>query len=72
VHFAVTMVFGLVIGLVTPPVGSCLYVGSAISGLQINQFIPDLVPFVLAIVFVLILIMYVPELVTFVPNFLLR
>jgi len=72
VHFAVTMVFGLVIGLVTPPVGSCLYVGSAISGLQINQFLPDLVPFVLAIVFVLILIMYVPELVTFVPNFLLR
>lgn len=72
VHFAVTMVFGLVIGLVTPPVGSCLYVGSAISGLQISQFFKDEVRFLCAIIFVLVLLMYVPELVTFLPNLLLR
>lgn len=72
VHFAVTMVFGFVIGLVTPPVGSCLYVGASISGLQINQFFNDEVPFIISIIFVLILLMYVPELVTFIPNFLLR
>jgi len=72
VHFAVTMVFGFVIGLVTPPVGSCLYVGSAISGLQISQFFKDEVRFLCAIIFVLVLLMYVPELVTFLPNLLLR
>jgi len=72
VHFAVTMVFGLVIGLITPPVGSCLYVGSAISGLQISEFFMDEVRFLCAIIFVLVLLMYIPELVTFLPNLLLR
>jgi tripartite ATP-independent transporter DctM subunit len=71
VHFAVTMVFGFVIGLVTPPVGSCLYVGAAISGLQINQFLRDEIPFVLGIIVILIIIMYIPELVTYIPEVLL-
>ena len=67
-HFAVTMVFGLAIGLATPPVGSCLFIGSAISGLSVEQFTKDLIPFIVVMIGVLIAIAYVPWLVEFVPN----
>ncbi|WP_319560223.1 TRAP transporter large permease [Marispirochaeta sp.] len=68
VHFTITMVFGFVIGLITPPVGSCLYVGAAISGLRVEQFIKDLVPFIVAISLVLLLVAFFPPIVEFVPN----
>jgi len=68
VHFTITMVFGFVIGLITPPVGSCLYVGAAISGLRVEQFIKDLVPFIIAISLVMVLIAFFPPLVEFLPN----
>ncbi len=70
VHFTVTMVFGFVIGLITPPVGSCLYVGAAISGLRVEQFLKDLIPFIIAISIILVLIAFVPPLVEFIPNLL--
>jgi TRAP-type C4-dicarboxylate transport system permease large subunit len=72
VHFAVVMVFGLAIGLATPPVGSCLFVGAAISGIGVEKFTKDLIPFILAMILVLILIAFVPVLVTFVPEVMLR
>ena len=72
VHFAVVMVFGLTIGLATPPVGSCLYVGAAISGLRIDEFARDLIPYILAMTVILFVIAYVPSLVTFIPNFALQ
>ncbi len=71
IHFAVVMVFGFAIGLITPPVGSCLYVGAAISGLKIEEFAKDLIPFIISIVFVLFLIAYIPPLVTYLPELLL-
>lgn len=67
-HFAVVMVFGLAIGLATPPVGSCLFVGSAISGLAIEQFAKDLLPFIAAMVVVLFLLAYIPALVLWFPS----
>ncbi|ORC36886.1 hypothetical protein B4O97_04480 [Marispirochaeta aestuarii] len=70
VHFTITMVFGFVIGLITPPVGSCLYVGAAISGLRVEQFLRDLIPFIIAISLVLVLIAFFPPVVEFVPNLL--
>ena len=72
VHFAVTMVFGLALGLATPPVGSCLYVGSAISGLPVDKFAKDLVPFVISIIVVLFLIAYFPPLITFLPSLFMK
>ena len=50
VHFAVVMVFGFAIGLATPPVGSCLYVGAAIAGIGVDKFARDLIPFILAMI----------------------
>ena len=72
VHFAVTMVFGFAIGLITPPVGSCLYVAAAVSGLRVEEFVKDLIPFIVMITLILVLIAFVPSLVTFIPNLLLN
>jgi TRAP-type C4-dicarboxylate transport system permease large subunit len=66
------MVFGLAIGLATPPVGSCLYVGAAIAGIGVEKFTKDLIPFIIAMILVLILIAFIPPLVTFVPEVMLR
>lgn len=68
IHFTVTMVMGLSIGLATPPVGSCLFVGSAISGLSVEKFTKDLLPFLLAMVVALVVVAYVPMLTEYLPS----
>lgn len=67
-HFTVTMVMGLSIGLATPPVGSCLFVGSAISGLSVEKFTRDLLPFLLAMVVALVVVAYLPVLTEYLPS----
>ncbi len=67
-HFTVTMVMGLSIGLATPPVGSCLFVGSAISGLSVEKFTKDLLPFLLAMVIALFTVAYIPTLTEYLPS----
>jgi len=60
VHFGVIMVANLALGLITPPVGACLYVGSVVSGLKVEQMIKDLIPFYIMLILALILIILVP------------
>jgi tripartite ATP-independent transporter DctM subunit len=62
VHFGVIMVTNLALGLITPPVGACLYIGSVVSGLKIEQMIRDLLPFYLVLLLALILIILIPVL----------
>jgi len=60
-HFGVIMVANLALGLITPPVGACLYIGSVISGLKIEQIIRHLVPFYIMLLIALIAIILLPE-----------
>ena len=63
-HFGVIMVMNLALGLITPPVGACLYMGSVVSGLSIEQIIKQLKPFYLLLLILVILIILFPELST--------
>lgn len=63
IHFGVVMVMNLCIGLMTPPVGAVLYIGSGFSRLSIYRLSQGMFPFILVMVGVLFLITYVPELV---------
>ena len=67
-HFTVVMVYTFIIGLVTPPIGSVLYVGVALSGLSVDKFVKSLMPFVLAMIGVVFLMAFVPIIVTLVPS----
>ena len=68
VVFGVTMVYGLVIGLITPPVGNVLYVGIGISKITLLDLLKKIWPMVVAYIFILFLITLVPDLILFLPN----
>jgi C4-dicarboxylate transporter DctM subunit len=68
VHFGVVMVLNLMIGMLTPPIGLNLMVLSAISGVEVMRIFRAAVPYIWALLTVLILITYVPWLTMFVPQ----
>ncbi len=68
VHFGIIMVLNLCLGLCTPPVGSVLFVGCAISGISISRVIKPLLPFFLALLTALLLVTFIPEISLLVPR----
>ncbi|PWW12914.1 TRAP transporter large permease [Mangrovibacter plantisponsor] len=70
VHFGIMMVANLCIGLLTPPVGSALFVGCSISGVKLQNLIKPLLPFYAALFISLMMITYIPEISLFIPKLL--
>ncbi len=68
IHFGVVLVVGLAIGMATPPVAIDIYVASAITGLPMGRITKPIIPMVLILIFVFLLIIYVPQLVMFLPS----
>jgi tripartite ATP-independent transporter DctM subunit len=68
VQFGVILISGLAVGLVTPPVGMCLNVASAISKLSIGTIFRAALPFLLANIITLISITYIPQLSLWLPS----
>lgn len=68
VHFGVIMILNCGIGLITPPVGSVLFVGSAIGGIPMTQALKTIWPFYLACFAVLMLVVFIPELSLWLPS----
>jgi TRAP-type transport system large permease protein len=67
-HFGIVVIFNLMIGLITPPLGLCLFVADAIANVGMARMIKSIMPLFLVELAVLILITFVPQLVTFMPN----
>ena len=72
VHFGVVMVFGLVIGLMTPPVGLCLFIGSSIGRVTVMQLTRALIPFIAVILLVYLVFVFVPIASIWLPNLLMK
>ncbi|ECI7781150.1 TRAP transporter large permease [Salmonella enterica subsp. enterica] len=70
VHFGIIMIYNLAIGTITPPVGSGLYVGASVGKVKVEDVIKPLLPFYGAIIGVLLLITYIPEIILFLPRLL--
>lgn len=68
VHFGVIMVLNLGIGLITPPVGGVLFVGSAISKISIERLSVAMLPFYLVMFLVLLLVTYFPAISLWLPR----
>jgi len=66
-HFGVVMSVNLVIGLTTPPLGVALYISCAMGKVTLEEITKKVWPFVLSSIVVLMLITYIPWLVTFIP-----
>jgi len=70
IFFGVLTVVNLMIGLLTPPVGGLLYLEAKIANVPVDRLIKELVPFILVLFAVVALMIFVPAIVTFIPNLL--
>ena len=68
IHFGVVVVVNLMIGLITPPVGGLLFVESKLSGVPFGDLAKRSFPFLASLIVTLLLITYIPALVTFIPG----
>jgi tripartite ATP-independent transporter DctM subunit len=72
VHFGIMLILNLGIGLVTPPVGSVLFVGCAIGGISVEKAVRTIWPFYLALLAALALVIYFPAMSLWLPELLNR
>lgn len=72
IHFGVIMIFNLMIGLITPPVGTVLFTIQKITNLPYSALVRAIIPFYIPLFMVLLVITYLPSLVMFLPNLVLR
>ncbi len=70
VHFCIIVVVNIELGLLTPPVGINLFVGSSISGLPVLEVFKAVLPWTTVTVITLVLVTYVPEISLFLPRLL--
>ncbi|GHC30172.1 membrane protein [Gemmobacter nanjingensis] len=70
VHFGVIMVMNVMIGLMTPPYGLALYLGSSISGVSLGRIVRASLPFLCSNLVVLLLVTYVPAISLTLPRLL--
>jgi TRAP-type C4-dicarboxylate transport system permease large subunit len=68
VYFGVIMCINLGIGLVTPPVGTVLYVAAGVANIKMEALVRSLLPFLATLLVVLVLLIVFPDLVMFIPN----
>lgn len=67
IQFCMMLIINLGIGLITPPVGSTLFIGSAISGRSVGQLTKAMIPFYIMMIVALGLVTFVPAISTFLP-----
>ncbi|WP_299472471.1 TRAP transporter large permease [uncultured Roseibium sp.] len=68
IQFGIMMLVNLGLGLCTPPVGTCLFVGCAVGKIKIEEALKTIWPFYLALFVALMLITYVPGFSLFLPS----
>ncbi len=68
VHFGILVIFNLMIGLITPPLGLCLFVAEGIAGVGMARMVKAILPFFLVEVLVLLVLTFVPQTVIWLPQ----
>ncbi len=70
IHFGIIMIANLSIGLCTPPVGTCLFVGCSVGNTDIGKVSLKLIPYVISMIISLLIITYIPWLSLALPELL--
>jgi tripartite ATP-independent transporter DctM subunit len=68
VHLGVIVVFGLQVGLITPPIGMAMYIVSSIAGIKIYDFVRTVIPFLIGMLILYGLVAFIPALSLMLPN----
>lgn len=72
IHFGIIMCTNLMIGVVTPPVGVSLFVMSHVAQLKMETLMRAIIPFLVPIIIILLMLTYIPPIVTFLPDMLMK
>lgn len=72
IHLGVIMAVNLSIGMCTPPLGVCLFVSAELAGIKLKQMFKELWPQLVVLIIVLLIITYIPNTVTAIPNLLIK
>jgi len=68
VHFGVTIILNMMIGLVTPPMGQLMFLISGVSGIPVTAIIKEVWIFLVVLIGLLIVLLYVPQLTLWLPE----
>ena len=71
IHFGLIMIVNLAVGMCTPPLGVNLFVACQIADIRVDEIIPAVIPFLLILILDILIISYVPAIVTWLPGLLL-
>jgi tripartite ATP-independent transporter DctM subunit len=71
IHFGLVVIMNLMIGLVTPPVGFVLYLTSSIAKVELEKTVKELIPFLIALLLVLMVCTFFPAIVLWLPKLLM-
>jgi len=72
VHLGVIIIFGLQVGLITPPIGMAMYIVSAIAEISIWDFVRTVLPFLIGMVVMLVMVAFIPVLSLALPALVFR
>ncbi|MCQ1058666.1 TRAP transporter large permease [Photobacterium sp. ZSDE20] len=68
IHLGIVITMNITIALITPPMGACLYVASAVSKLELSRLFIEIIPFIGYALSILTLIIFIPQLTLFFPG----
>ncbi len=68
IQFGIMLILNCGIGLLTPPVGAVLFIGSAVGKVKMERVVKATLPFYLCMIVVLLLLTFIPEISMFIPN----
>jgi TRAP-type C4-dicarboxylate transport system permease large subunit len=72
VHLGIVIVFNLMIGLLTPPLGLSLFLINSMTGISIPALLKDLAPYFIPLIATLLFISFAPGVILWLPNLLVN
>ena len=70
IHFGLICIVNIMIGGITPPFGSMMFTCCSITGCNLQDFVKESIPFIIALLVAILLITYIPMISLFLPNLL--
>lgn len=68
VHFGIIMIVNIMVGGLTPPFGSMMFLTCSIVRVEVKNFIKECYPFIITLLIILLIVTFVPQLILFLPN----
>ncbi len=72
VHFGIILIFNLLVGIITPPMGIGLYVMTAISNVKFESLVKSCRPFLIALIISLMIISFIPSICLYLPSLIMK